>query len=153
ADRLQYGVTEGTRLLAEIRRRGVWMREASAWRAHMRLLIDLWDQLLAALLLDDLLDRHPSDLLRDGFASHVRQPGSCCPRCGCVVIEGTASSPFVPDARHHWIECPTCGPREAWDGDGPRLRADAPARMTAGTRLEIRIDSSAPSGNRPLDGS
>src|SRR6185503_4701579 len=65
--RLEIGITEGTRLLAEIGRTGVWQPAVRTWQAHMRLLIHMWDHQLAALILDDLMDRHLSELLREGF--------------------------------------------------------------------------------------
>src|SRR6185503_15707589 len=151
--RLEIGITEGTRLLAEIGRTGVWQPAVRTWQAHMRLLIHMWDHQLAALILDDLMDRHLSELLREGFPRTDRSTGPPCPRCGCAVLQGTASPLLPQHVVHMWMDCPTCGPREAWDDGAPRLSARPPAAIRAGSSMEICLEWTPTADTPPLDGS
>jgi len=148
--RLEFSVDEGVRLLAEIRQRGVWSRSVQTWRSHALLLVGMWDAQFSQLLDEHLLESDLHELLRDGFCELTTRAGSACPRCGCTLTEGSAAAPFIIAGKHRWHDCPTCGPREAWDQGLPRLEARPPNSIYAGgaVRMPVRLSRTA---HPPLD--
>jgi len=142
--RLEEAINEGGRLFAEIKRRGVWLSEADTWRLHMLLLSGMWDAQFAALLDEYLLENDLCELLRDGFQVESRSTGQQCVRCGCRVSQALARAPLLGSIEHAWLDCPTCGPGEAWDAGLPRLLADPPQALAPGCVERVSVGWTVP---------
>lgn len=147
--RVEESVDEGGRLIAEMERSGLWAPIVDTWHAHLRLLTSLWDAQFAAFVDEYLLsDLH--NILRDGFFLVSNSAGAPCPRCGCTLTKGLGQAPLLDGARHRWIDCPTCGPREAHDAGLPRLTAAIPQDARPGETIHVTLRWS-PDFKSPLD--
>jgi hypothetical protein len=139
SSQIERSVLEGEQLIGELLRKGIWLSHVDTWRSHLLLLMAIWDTQFAALLDEHLLERELSELLQEGFYLIARSNGPLCPRCGCVLIRGRACAPLLAGAEHEWIDCPTCGPREAADAGMPRLYAEAPAALFPGQQAHMIV--------------
>jgi hypothetical protein len=148
--RVEEAVDEGARLIAEVEQSGVWSPVIETWHSHLRLLTSLWDAHFTAFLDEYLLEADLHNVLRDSFFLVSKSARGPCPRCGCALTEGAARSPLLGGARHRWLECTTCGPREAGDAGLPRLYASIPKAARPGEVIRVTVKWS-PNFKRPLD--
>src|SRR4030095_3177474 len=76
-------------------------------------------------------------MLHDGYYSMLRIRAGKCSRCGCIKRKGVGIS--MDDQHHYILDCPVCGPYEAWEGSFPRIKASLPKQVEAGSSVGLRI--------------
>src|SRR4030095_9183333 len=121
----------------KISRTGVWNSAILHWAEAVRGNLALWDASFAAILDLYAIQNEPELMLHDGYYSMLRIRAGKCSRCGCIKRKGVGIS--MDDQHHYILDCPVCGPYEAWEGSFPRIKASLPKQVEAGSSVGLRI--------------
>jgi hypothetical protein len=136
---LEQALANALRMREKIQREGVWDSAIADWTVMVRSVMSLWDAALLSAMEMDVLQNEPERVFRDGYETYVSNPAGPCSRCRCVTQRETANAPNDVSNRHQLLDCPVCGPHEAWEESYPRLTAALPERVTPCDVVQMRV--------------